>query len=376
MKQTIVTIFALLCLATGAQAQEDSLRYKKNDGSIMAFPRSIVDYATETSDAYKVRISHALDDVEKTTFNPSTDGGGGVHPEPPYEYREDEIPCVSDGQVMATITANSEALPGGTIIIGVTSRELIECFYIAVSGQPGYYIKYPDTPTLSGEEYIYRVTMLFSQDWDHDVVITVGGHTKDGRSFTCKEFGVKYHEAGTGALQVSLSFDNAKDIDLHLYTPSGKHYYYGNKGGYTTINGQRVYVGLDVDSNAGCLIDNINCENITLPEEVLENGTYKVEVNMYKNCNRNISTGWSCVVTRGGQLVHNLITSYGNPASGVYPVGQSNGDHTQVMMFNVETASQARSLQRRVVEIEPVPLDDRGLMKLEEENERQANPDK
>lgn len=38
MKQTIFTFLALLSLATSAQAQEDSLRYRKNDGSIIAFP--------------------------------------------------------------------------------------------------------------------------------------------------------------------------------------------------------------------------------------------------------------------------------------------------------------------------------------------------
>lgn len=310
--------------------------------------------------------------MEKTTFN-RTDAPSGIHPEPPYEYRDEEIPCYSNGEQIATITANNEALPGGTIIIGATSRVLIECFYVAVSGQPGYYIKYPDTPTLSGEEYIYRFTMMFPQEWNNDVVITVGGHTKDGRSFECKEFGVKYHEAGTGALQVSLTFDNAKDIDLHLYTPSNQHYFYGNKAVTVTINGQtKTYQILDVDSNAGCNIDNINCENITLPEELLENGTYKVVVNMFSNCNDRLSTGWSCVATRGGQLVHNLLTNYGNPAAGVYPVGQRNGDNTTVMMFNVERRAASRGAKRDEIIITPLPLDDAAIMKLEEEKTRKA----
>ncbi len=363
----ILFLITLVCLSLNAVAQEDSLRYRKNDGTTVAFPRSIVDYELETDDAYKVRISHPLSDVEKTTFNRS-ENGGGIHPEPPYEYREDEeIPCYSNGEKIATITANNEALPGGAIIIGVTSKVLIECFYVAVSGQPGYYVKFPDAPTLSGEEYIYRFTMMFPQEWDHDVVITVGGHTKDGRSFECKEFGVKYHEAGTGALQVSLTFDNAKDIDLHLFTPSTE-YFYGNPAANVTINGQTKTVKvLDVDSNRGCAIDNINCENITLPEELLENGTYKVVVNMYKNCNDRISTGWSCVATRGGQLVHNLLTSYGNPASGVYPVGQARNDKTVVMMFNVERRAAARGAKREEIIITPLPLDDISIMKLEEE---------
>lgn len=367
----ILFVLSFLALALSTQAQEDSLRFKKNDGSYMAFPRSAVDSYTETSDAYKVRIAHTLSDVNKVTFNRG-ESPGGIHPETPYDYEEGEMPCVSVGQVMANIDANQEALPGGSIIIGIVTRELIECFYISISDQPGYYIKYPDEPTLSGEDYVYRLTILFPQDWNHDVVITVGGHTKDGRSFVCKEMPVRYHEAGTGALQVSLSFNNAKDIDLHLYTPSNQHFYWYNKGGTTTINGQTVRYGLDVDSNPNCNIDNINCENITFPEELLENGTYEVRVNMYKNCDPSIPTAWTCVTRRGGQLVTNQITEYGNPASGVYPVGQPSSDNTLVMRFNVERVASAPGLAPKLI-IKPLPLDASAIekMKMEEEQMNQ-----
>ena len=297
-----------------------------------------------------------------------------IRPEAPFVHNDGEMPCVSVGQITANIEANLEALPGGATIIGVTTKEPIERFFIAVSGQQGYYIKYPELPELIGGEYVYRIPVLFPQDWDYDVIVKVGGQTKDGRPFACKDLSIQYHRAGTGALQVSLTFDNEKDIDLHLYTPSGTHYYYGSKGYNVTLsNGESVYAGLDVDSNAGCHIDGINCENITLPEEILEEGIYKVFVNMYNNCDASIATGWTCVATRGGKLISNQLSSLGNPASGVYPVGQQNNDMTEVMRIKVELAPQSRILNHRRYVMTPVPLDDSAVMKMEEEKARKIH---
>ena len=291
-----------------------------------------------------------------------------IHPETPFKHSDGEMPCISVDQISATVDANGEALPGGANIIAVTTSVQIEYLYISISDQQGYYIKAVDSPEVSGGKYVYRVPLLFPQTWDYGVVVTVSGRTKDGLAFACKELHIGYHKAGTGALQVSLTFENEKDVDLHLYTPSGTHYYYGNKGGnMTDSNGNTVYAGLDIDSNAGCNIDGKNAENITLPEEMLEEGTYRVVVNMFRNCDASIATGWTCVAYRGGQLISNQLSQYGNPASGVYPVGQAKGDMTEVMRFTVEKSSLSRAAKRKEYTFTPVPLDDKAVMKLEEE---------
>lgn len=296
---------------------------------------------------------------------------GKQDPETPFKHSDGEMPCISVDQITATVDANGEALPGGANIIAVTTSVQIEYLYISVSDQPGYYIKAVDSPEISNGKYVYRVPLLFPQTWDYGVVVTVSGRTKDGLAFACKELHIGYHKADTGALQVSLTFENEKDIDLHLYTPSGKHYYYGNKGGnMTDSNGNTVYAGLDMDSNAACSIDGKNNENITLPEEMLEEGTYRVVVDMYKNCDASVATGWTCVAYRGGQLISNQLSRYGNPASGVYPVGQARGDMTEVMRFTVEKSSLSRAAKRKEYTFTPVPLDEKAVMKLEEEKAR------
>ena len=369
MKKTLICLFLFAGTVVGMAQNQDSICLRKTDGTQVKFAKSSVKYYQVTDDDIKVGVATPIDEIEKTMFTRDAN-----QPNPISEdyftvdgnsvYHDGEMPG-GEAEAEVNVTANDEALPGGSTIVGVSSRSRIECFYISIVGVAGYYILYPEEPVFSVEDYIYKITLIFSQKYDHDILVRVGGHTVDGRDIGIHEFWIRFHKAETGALQISLSFDNAKDIDLHLITPSGTRYYYGNKGGYVTINGQEIRYGLDVDSNAGCSIDNINCENISLPEEMLENGTYEVRVNMFSNCNSSIPTNWNLVAYRGGSPIYNQVVNYGNPASGVYPVGAGDGDHTVVMRFNVEKAAGSRSKERPVVRL--LPLMDMDIMKMETE---------
>lgn len=107
-----------------------------------------------------------------------------------------------------------------------------------------------------------------------------------------------------------------------------------------------LFCGLDIDSNAGCYIDGVNNENIVIPEELLEVGEYRVEVDMWSNCDPSISTEWMVAARYKGNLLPNLLPEKGNPVSGVYPVGAPSGDHTEVMKFKI-TENQLRNAPRR-----------------------------
>ena len=88
-------------------------------------------------------------------------------------------------------------------------------------------------------------------------------------------------QVGAGTLQVSLSWDQLVDVDLHVVEPDGEEIYYGNS---TASDGGT----LDLDSNAGCSIDGVNNENVTWPAPAKPgNGTYIVRVDYYANCNDN-----------------------------------------------------------------------------------------
>ncbi len=145
-----------------------------------------------------------------------------------------------------------------------------------------------------------------------------------------------------GAIEVKLSFSNSKDIDLHLYTPNGEHIFYSNRGGsYTDEFGDEISYGLDIDSNAGCSLDNINKENIYIPAELVEDGTYTVVVDMFSNCQPSIPTSWSIIARYQGGLITPITGA--NPASGTYPAGAGDGDMTRVMTFTVHDGAVSRA---------------------------------
>jgi uncharacterized protein YfaP (DUF2135 family) len=98
---------------------------------------------------------------------------------------------------------------------------------------------------------------------------------------------------GTGDVQVSLSWDTATDVDLHVVDPSSNEIYYGNKT--VASNGT-----LDLDSNPGCSLDNKNNENVTWPSGAAPNGTYVVRVDYYSACSVSGSTKYTVTVNAGG----------------------------------------------------------------------------
>ena len=78
----------------------------------------------------------------------------------------------------------------------------------------------------------------------------------------------------TGAVQVSLAWDDYNDLDLHLFCPSGERIYFNNKK--SDCGGE-----LDVDMNVKP-VSNKAVENVVWPLNPPK-GTYKVGVHFYKH---------------------------------------------------------------------------------------------
>ena len=78
----------------------------------------------------------------------------------------------------------------------------------------------------------------------------------------------------TGAVQISLAWDDYNDLDLHLFCPSGERIYFNNKE--SDCGGE-----LDVDMNVKPVSNNA-VENVVWPKNPPK-GTYKVGVHFYKH---------------------------------------------------------------------------------------------
>lgn len=217
------------------------------------------------------------------------------------------IPSPSGELPTPQISINRSAIAGGSSIVNISSVSSISTIYIGIKGESYHYEL--STTGISVGTNIYSFVLLISQHLHQNFTIIIV--VKDSAGNISYEWtaAVKYIEAGTGALQISLSFNKEKDLDLYVVRPDGSIIYYRNKGG--SIEGQSQTWGLDVDSNAGCSIDGINNENVFFPKDYLLNGKYEVWVNQYKNCDTSVPINW--VVT----AIHN--ESYIKPTVGVNP---------------------------------------------------------
>lgn len=245
-------------------------------------------------------------------------------------YSQNAIPAATTENTFTDVTLGQNVLNGGSSIVTVESAQPLAEFYVSVGDVEGHYTfdAREATRTRAGDDYVYTFTLLVSQALDGKFTVRISALTESGEVMPAfsHEFGLI--EAGTGALQVNLSFNNAKDLDLYLVLPDGHVVFYGDPGWMTDYN-QQTYEytmlwGLDIDSNAGCSIDNINSENIFFPEEYVMNGKYTVYVNLYDNCNPGIATSWTATALYQGNAIR---TGFGrNPASGTFPVNASDND--------------------------------------------------
>lgn len=295
-------------------------------------------------------------------------------------YNAGDMPSATGDTQLGYVEMNTQALAGGASFITINSQENFEAFYVALLGQQGYFRVTPKSKTFDEHTHTYTYTMVmnFSQNFNATVVVVISGVKRDGDVSIPQETEIEFVESQTADLDIKLVFENAKDVDLHLYTPSERHIYYGNRGDYITDEegnyitdeeGNKKMYGLDHDSNASCRIDNLNNENIFIPTKFLEAGTYTVKVNMYSNCDRTISTSWKLWVRFGGQLIRNELEQGSNPAEGVYPVGADNGDHTEVFKFTLSErqVGAARIKAACLPNFRPFPPTEMDLIKMEQE---------
>lgn len=207
------------------------------------------------------------------------------------------------------VSMNGNVIPGGSSIVSLYTENAVKKILVGMKDQAGYY---EIQPTARGE---YSLVLLVNQDIKLEEGVTsftiqVAVEDEEGAVSKIWESSVNLIVVGTGELQVSLSFDNDKDVDLHLIEPE----YVNEEGGMVSFYDRHIYYGnlmaeysggeLDLDSNPSCRIDGINNENITYSENAfVPAGTYKVYVDLYDNCDPSIATHYVVTVFYGGSLI-------------------------------------------------------------------------
>jgi len=191
-------------------------------------------------------------------------------------------PTAGDGP-SAAVTSSATVINGGTLQVhievvpaaraGRSERIGVAGFdraVIAVSGVDGFFdISLPEA--VASLDLLITMSQIISAS-DFAFLYAIGSADSIG---AYQEVGTTVVSVGTGDVQVSVSWDADSDVDLHVIDPAGDEVYYGAT--VIASGGE-----LDLDSNAACIIDGVNNENITWAAAA--EGTYTVRLDYYLGC--------------------------------------------------------------------------------------------
>ncbi len=122
-------------------------------------------------------------------------------------------------------------------------------------------------------------------------------------------------QVGSGDIQISASWTDSADVDLHVIDPSGEEIYFGHK---LAASGGT----LDLDANAACSPNEsaprvfYSNENVVWPLGSAPNGTYKVILDYWSDCNV-AQTDWVVTIQRQGAQPQIFTGSFAGASSGM-----------------------------------------------------------
>lgn len=185
--------------------------------------------------------------------------------------REGPAPA-SSGGAAPTVPATGTTVNGGSAQVAVSAGTDFTTVYVTLPGVDDYWeLTLPAGASLSDVVVSVGATVT-ATTLRVQYAVGAAGAVSLNASQT-----LRIYHVGNGDVQVSVSWTGASDVDLHVYDPSGEEVYFANP---VSASGGR----LDLDSNAGCSIDNVNNENIVWPVDLAPHGDYRVSVEYWDDC--------------------------------------------------------------------------------------------
>ena len=198
---------------------------------------------------------------------------------------------------------------GGSAQQTVTGASAFTRLVIAMPGANNYYEL--TLPTGSVAPIILRAAEGLS-NMTLGVSFAVGDPNTLG---TYTSTSVKIINVGNGDVQVSVSWSDTSDVDLHVVDPAAEEIYFGHRA--SASGGD-----LDLDSNAACSQDDPlhfphkSNENIVWPVGQAPSGTYTVRLAYWSACNVPAPTDYVVTVATKGGTVQVFTGQFTGPGTG------------------------------------------------------------
>ncbi len=231
-------------------------------------------------------------------------------------------------------SGDAYAKPGGSNQIMVyynnSAHEAAELYY-GVKGVYGYY-KADVQP--SDPDTVYLVLVVAQAVAQNSFTVEMCMADTFGNISKPYDVPIEMVTADPGKLQVTLSFDQPNDLDLHLIEPNTFEIGFNNPvdsstGGYLTD-----------DANANCVHDTVNknIEEILFPDTV-PLGQYDVRVAYYRQCIDSVNTIFSATALYNGQVITPLPGhQWQNPCLWEFYSGAA-GTDVDCMRFEITATS-------------------------------------
>ena len=184
---------------------------------------------------------------------------------------------------------------------------------LGLAGDSGYWILPAEVPdSTSPTQPTFHATLSFARELPMSTFsLLARAISPDGAMGPATTVALEVAALSTpsGPLVVSLSWDAPADLDLHLMDPAGVEIWSGNINSFDRLTADPSADGgtwisggiLDFDSNAGCVIDGRQRENIvwSLPPPP---GNYIARVDVFSLCGAPAAR-WQLSVTLEGGVV-------------------------------------------------------------------------
>jgi hypothetical protein len=215
-------------------------------------------------------------------------------------FHEGDPPSAGSGPA-AEGEGGSTPLVGQPFRFRVSGSGAFSTVYLWIDGASGYWQL--DLPL---DVQSLELVLSLNDDLPDDAFEIVSALGNDNAVGSFATTPVSATDLADADIAVTVRWTGASDVDLRVTDPNGEEVYYANE---STPEGGR----LDLDSNAGCSIDNVNQETISWPKDAAPDGTYTVVVDYYDDCGQ-ASAPWSLTLDVQGEAAQTFSGTFTGPS--------------------------------------------------------------